>query len=950
MRLPYHIILFLLCMCTSSLAQLKKDGPILTFKEATIVDTVFYNTQNNGSKKYDFDFKNTGNKPLTIEFTPGSDPDFNCYYPKESIAPGKTGIVSICFPNVAVANKTKTYHIVSNSIVPASVTVKRIVKMLPAPKLKLKHQTVTLDSLNTTYLRAVYPITNIGKDTITLQLRVSFDWAAYRFPPKLAPGKTDSIVFTTDLRNRPFASYGQFAIETSDYRVSSISCYLNYNMKKALLDSLITAINNKVPQTVKEPLDNKAKTETTQPKISQHDKSIERFKKFVFSQLVVNNMQFESLRTFDYNTIQQMRLFYDYGDFDSPSPYAFYLVKIDTLGKLHFTEKGQSKYVKWDNFENTLKTIIERSPTWYPIPKDTLNYIFALNLDSLFNPSKVSFYKNIFVSNPIFYEKDHHIYSEFVSFPGFEPKPKAVIGDTLAKFVHLPAHVCDTTIYSLILLTDVIDDITVYNKKRDSLKLVDPGFAKYLIKTQYTYVGCPSYEIQYTKRGDKFKLHAIGNYDEKKRKHGYWRYFDSNGKMAMEGVYNHYIQVPVKINSGGYEGYYLGYKEKGKLVGTWKYYADGVLSREVAYDEKNNTISKWSFYEDGKLSKVEIHTKTKKNTEITNVYQKALIQKPTIVQKEKPVLKPTIVKKPFNTSMLYFLPRNQINFGKIDSTQTEIARTIKFVNSSDDTVSILGIWLDTSFCKCLPERKQLFPLDTLNLTIQCNNPKGDSMNIIEFRNNPITIQTSRGIYSLMYSITFQVKDTLDAISYWGLRGSRLNNFRKLYIPQYKEYRYFNLYNLQDTNYIPLILKNVPNASFMSSSFCKEVKVDYAIQEDTDQQTSYNFYKNNLLVKKYSNYHIGKLPFSKRRYKLRLLTEQILFSENGKQVKTIKTIRQQRKKIIVRKHGYKDKDGNLHIRKTRKRVVASRTIIKTNENGKRKKQKTKWAEIIRHAPF
>jgi len=132
-RIHYEILkmkkqdpLFILCLLCSlnSLGQTTPNGPIISFDQTKIVDTIFCDTLITGNlkipaKSYYFHFTNIGDTPLVVELALGNGLAFNCQYPKEPIAPGGKGCFTICFPEMySISEATRAFDVhVSDTIV-----------------------------------------------------------------------------------------------------------------------------------------------------------------------------------------------------------------------------------------------------------------------------------------------------------------------------------------------------------------------------------------------------------------------------------------------------------------------------------------------------------------------------------------------------------------------------------------------------------------------------------------------------------------------------------------------------------------------------------------------------------------------------------------------------------------------------------------------------------------
>jgi hypothetical protein len=93
--------------------NLDPSAPEMTFKS----DTASFGSVTQGTKvEHDFVFKNTGKTPLVITNATGSCQCTVPQYPKEPIAPGKTGVIHVVFDSTGkMGMQDKTVTIVSNS-------------------------------------------------------------------------------------------------------------------------------------------------------------------------------------------------------------------------------------------------------------------------------------------------------------------------------------------------------------------------------------------------------------------------------------------------------------------------------------------------------------------------------------------------------------------------------------------------------------------------------------------------------------------------------------------------------------------------------------------------------------------------------------------------------------------------------------------------------------------
>lgn len=309
-----------------------------------------------------------------------------------------------------------------------------------------------------------------------------------------------------------------------------------------------------------------------------------------------------------YNSFQNIKLFGSDGpETDLPSPFAFYLVKIDTMGKLYFTKNSQSKYVLWDGFEDLMKEVIEKAPLWNPIPKDSLSFMFVLNIDSVLYSDRTK-KTNFFESNPKFYLLNNSPqYSELVSFIGFNVKPKNPIGNTSATCFHLPLRICDTTFYDLTFLNEHIFKTDNFYKKQDSLINNDVRYSKRYYEKKYTYIPCPYYKLHYAYESGQLRVAAIGNVDRKNRRVGYWNIYSYNGKIQASGVFHKYEYTNKVVSVDGYSYH----KAKGHKIGLWKIFDDkGHLTITEEYNSRGKLLKR-GYLENGKIKRVEVYKHNK---------------------------------------------------------------------------------------------------------------------------------------------------------------------------------------------------------------------------------------------------------------------------------------------------------------------------------------------------
>lgn len=93
--------------------NLDPSAPVMTFK----TDTISFGTVTQGKKvEKDFIFTNTGKTPLIITSATGSCSCTVPEFPKEPIAPGKTGVIHVVFDsNGKMGAQDKTATIISNN-------------------------------------------------------------------------------------------------------------------------------------------------------------------------------------------------------------------------------------------------------------------------------------------------------------------------------------------------------------------------------------------------------------------------------------------------------------------------------------------------------------------------------------------------------------------------------------------------------------------------------------------------------------------------------------------------------------------------------------------------------------------------------------------------------------------------------------------------------------------
>lgn len=83
--------------------------------------------------KKEFVFKNTGKSPLVIIQATTSCGCDNCSYPKEPIAPGKTGIITYWYDTKRPGKFTKSFYVVSNAKT-SQIVVTVSGEIIPPPK------------------------------------------------------------------------------------------------------------------------------------------------------------------------------------------------------------------------------------------------------------------------------------------------------------------------------------------------------------------------------------------------------------------------------------------------------------------------------------------------------------------------------------------------------------------------------------------------------------------------------------------------------------------------------------------------------------------------------------------------------------------------------------------------------------------------------------------------
>lgn len=110
----------------SVIEDLNPNAPELTF-ETEVIDYGTIEYGSNGVKE--FKFKNTGKSPLII-----SNATAGCHctvpeWPKEPIAPGKTGVIKVKYDTTRVGSFEKAITITSNAKIPNKVIrIKGVVK------------------------------------------------------------------------------------------------------------------------------------------------------------------------------------------------------------------------------------------------------------------------------------------------------------------------------------------------------------------------------------------------------------------------------------------------------------------------------------------------------------------------------------------------------------------------------------------------------------------------------------------------------------------------------------------------------------------------------------------------------------------------------------------------------------------------------------------------------
>lgn len=135
------IIIFLLSVhCNGqTLDKYKNDNVVITFDKTEIIDTIYVDsasTEESYTKKYIFNFTNSGSEILIISYTGGCDPCFMDNYPKEPAKPGQKSSIEIACPGMSAKRiieydgkeklVTKHWKINSNAKNEVTLTVRQI--------------------------------------------------------------------------------------------------------------------------------------------------------------------------------------------------------------------------------------------------------------------------------------------------------------------------------------------------------------------------------------------------------------------------------------------------------------------------------------------------------------------------------------------------------------------------------------------------------------------------------------------------------------------------------------------------------------------------------------------------------------------------------------------------------------------------------------------------------
>jgi hypothetical protein len=132
-------ILFSLMMLTGAVivssntvtAQEVENGAKITFtKETHDYGTV----KNGGDGTCTFEFKNTGNAPLILSNSKGSCGCTVPTWPKEPIAPGANGVISVKYDTKRTGAINKSVTITSNAVNEPTKTIRIKGTVLPAPE------------------------------------------------------------------------------------------------------------------------------------------------------------------------------------------------------------------------------------------------------------------------------------------------------------------------------------------------------------------------------------------------------------------------------------------------------------------------------------------------------------------------------------------------------------------------------------------------------------------------------------------------------------------------------------------------------------------------------------------------------------------------------------------------------------------------------------------------
>ncbi len=129
MKKLLSILALVAFVATYTQAQLKADGPVMTF-ESTTVD--YGEIMQDSEPLRVFKFKNTGNEPLIISNAKGSCGCTVPSYPKDPILPGESGSIEVRYDTKRIGPFQKTISLTTNEATPThTLNIKGNVKAKP---------------------------------------------------------------------------------------------------------------------------------------------------------------------------------------------------------------------------------------------------------------------------------------------------------------------------------------------------------------------------------------------------------------------------------------------------------------------------------------------------------------------------------------------------------------------------------------------------------------------------------------------------------------------------------------------------------------------------------------------------------------------------------------------------------------------------------------------------